>query len=204
MHHDSSSADGSFVPGILGNAPKAEAAPLEAAVHQKTVNSSFIGTRLEQDLRNAGIDTVAIVGLTTQHCVSKTTRMGNLGFQAYVVADATTTFDQTGIDGRRERLWMFTSLHSATERRVSTVIDTKILLAPVLGRRSENTSFGLVKSHSVDRSWPPGPSGSGTANSRLEAFSFTYDYHSKYVRKLPVPACASGICLSSPDPRVHS
>ena len=102
VHHDSSSRNGSFVPGTPGNAPKSEALPHDGEpVHHKTVNSGFIGTKLEQGLRAAGIDTLVIVGLTTQHCVSTTTRMaGNLGFHAYVVEDATAAFDQTGIDGR--------------------------------------------------------------------------------------------------------
>ena len=56
VHHDSVSPNGSFVPGTAGNAPKAEAAPLEGEpVHHKTVNSGFIGTKLEQDLRAAGV-----------------------------------------------------------------------------------------------------------------------------------------------------
>ena len=76
VHHDSSSPKGTFVPGLPGNLPKAEAAPLEGEpVYHKTVNSGFIGTKLDQDLRAAGIDTLIIVGLTSQHCVSTTTRM---------------------------------------------------------------------------------------------------------------------------------
>jgi nicotinamidase-related amidase len=65
------------------------------------VNSAFIGTSLEADLRAAGIDMVLVVGLTTNHCVSTTVRMaGNLGFKTYVVSDATATFDRPGVDGR--------------------------------------------------------------------------------------------------------
>lgn len=68
-------------------------------VIEKNVNSAFIGTDLETRLREQGIDTVVITGLTTDHCVSTTTRMaGNLGFDTYVVADATATFDRTGPD----------------------------------------------------------------------------------------------------------
>ncbi len=135
VHHDSSSPGGSFVPGTPGNAPKMEAVPREGEpVYHKTVNSGFIGTSLEQDLRAAEIDTLAIVGLTTQHCVSTTTRMaGNLGFHAYVVADATATFDQTGVDGRKRAA---SDVHFAAlsdlNGEFATVIETDRLLDSVL------------------------------------------------------------------------
>ncbi len=66
----------------------------------KNVNSSFIGTDLEQHLRSTGLTTLVIVGATTNHCVETTTRMaGNLGFDARLVRDATWTFERTGPDG---------------------------------------------------------------------------------------------------------
>jgi nicotinamidase-related amidase len=102
VNHDSTSPTGSFRPGTPGHAPKPEAAPLpgEPVLH-KTVNSGFIGTDLEARLRAGGIGTVVIVGLTTNHCVSTTTRMaGNLGFRTFIVADATATFDRPALDGR--------------------------------------------------------------------------------------------------------
>ncbi len=57
---------------------------------QKQVNSAFIGTNLKELLDEKGLKTLVIVGLTTNHCVSTTTRMaGNFGYATYVVADAT-------------------------------------------------------------------------------------------------------------------
>lgn len=59
-----------------------------------------LSSTLEDHLRRAGIASLVIVGLTTDHCVSTTTRMaGNLGFEVVVVQDATATFDRTGPDG---------------------------------------------------------------------------------------------------------
>ena len=69
-------------------------------VIKKNVNSSFIGTNLKELLDNKKITQLVIVGLTTDHCISTTTRMaGNFGFDTYLVSDATATFCKKGIDG---------------------------------------------------------------------------------------------------------
>ncbi|MES5895163.1 MULTISPECIES: cysteine hydrolase family protein [Bacillus cereus group] len=79
---------------------KKEVRPLPGEIIiQKVVNSAFIGTNLEEQLREQKCNTVVIVGLTTNHCVETTTRMaGNLGFTTYVVSDATATFNRIGPD----------------------------------------------------------------------------------------------------------
>ncbi len=84
-----------------GNAIKPEAAPLPGEpVFRKHANSAFIGTDLEAHLREKGIESLVIAGLTTDHCVSTTVRMAaNLGFRVTVVEDATATFDRRGPDG---------------------------------------------------------------------------------------------------------
>ena len=69
-------------------------------VIEKEVNSAFIGTDLKERLDKEKIDTLVIVGLTTDHCVSTTTRMaGNFGFNTHLVEDAVATFNKTGTDG---------------------------------------------------------------------------------------------------------
>ncbi|OAZ05482.1 cysteine hydrolase family protein [Flavobacterium succinicans] len=71
------------------------------AIIKKNVNSAFIGTNLKEQLDNNKITKLVIVGLTTDHCVSTTTRMaGNFGFDTFLVTDATATFNKKGIDGQ--------------------------------------------------------------------------------------------------------
>lgn len=102
VRHDSVEPDSPLRPGQRGNEPKEEARPAGGeATLTKHVNSAFIGTDLERRLRERRIRTVVLVGLTTDHCVSTTARMaGNLGFDTYVVADATAAFARRGPDGR--------------------------------------------------------------------------------------------------------
>ncbi len=72
--------------------PGFEPGPGEA-IYEKTVNSAFIGTSLEEDLRKAGARELIICGLTTPHCVSTTTRMAaNLGFSVELAHDACAAF----------------------------------------------------------------------------------------------------------------
>lgn len=101
VHHDSPGLGGRMRPGTPGNAPKPQAAPLAGErVYRKRVNSAFIGTTLEADLRALGVEALFIVGLTTNHCISTTARMaGNLGFETFVLADATAAFDRVDLRG---------------------------------------------------------------------------------------------------------
>jgi nicotinamidase-related amidase len=101
VKHDSVEENSPLRPDRPGNAIRAFAKPREGeAVFSKSVNSGFVGTDLESHLREAGTEDLVIVGFTTDHCVSTTTRMAeNLGFSPTVVADATATFDREGYDG---------------------------------------------------------------------------------------------------------
>lgn len=101
VRHGSRSEKGAFFPGTAGHAFKPEAMPLPGeTIVPKDVNSAFIGTDLEARLRAAGIATVVLCGLTTDHCVSTTARMAaNLGFYTILVEDACATHERTGPDG---------------------------------------------------------------------------------------------------------
>jgi nicotinamidase-related amidase len=99
--HCSVNAASPLVEGKPGNEFRDEIKPLPGEpVLKKSVNSAFIGTGLQQMLDTAGIKTLVIVGLITQHCISTTARMaGNLGYKTFVVSDATAAFQTKGLNG---------------------------------------------------------------------------------------------------------
>ena len=99
--HDSQSPESPLRLSAPGGAFMSGMEPQDAEpVIVKQVNSAFIGTDLETRLRRAGLRDIVICGLTTNHCVSTTTRMaGNLGFAVQLVGDACATFDRKAADG---------------------------------------------------------------------------------------------------------
>jgi nicotinamidase-related amidase len=102
VKHNSRMPRSPLHPSKPGNAYKTFAMPRagEPSIG-KDVNSAFIGTDLEAQLRAAGVDEVIIVGLTTPHCISTSARMAsNLGFKTIVVSDATAAHAGRGPDGK--------------------------------------------------------------------------------------------------------
>jgi nicotinamidase-related amidase len=99
-------------------------------VVQKSVNSAFIGTDLEAELRRRGYTTLVVTGMQTNLCVSTTARMaGNLGFRTYVVSDATATFDNVGPDGTRYGAELLHNVALADlHGEFATVVDTATIL----------------------------------------------------------------------------
>jgi nicotinamidase-related amidase len=91
-----------FAESAPGSQIKEIAKPLAGEpVVYKHVNSAFIGTDLKEQLEARGVTHLVITGLTTDHCVSTTTRMaGNYGFTVTFVEDATATFERTGPNGK--------------------------------------------------------------------------------------------------------
>ena len=107
-------------------------APIDGErVLTKSVNSCFIGTDLKAILDAANCRTVVIIGLTTDHCVSTTTRMaGNYGYDTFLVSDATATFDKTGIDGEvYDAALVHATALASLKDEFATIITAEVLLA---------------------------------------------------------------------------
>lgn len=131
IQHCSTNPESPLHPTKKGNAfnpltePKAD-----EPVIKKNVNSAFIGTDLESQLKDNGITDVVIVGLTTEHCVSTSTRMAsNLGFNATLISDATAAFNKTGVNGEK---YSATLVHNAAlanlNEEFATIKDTAFFL----------------------------------------------------------------------------
>ena len=104
--------------------------PLETEmVLTKEVNSAFIGTNLENILIKSHIDTLVIVGMTTNHCISTTVRMsGNLGFDTYLISDSTACYNTKGMNGEIiDCNIIYNSALASLQEEFATVIDSREL-----------------------------------------------------------------------------
>lgn len=86
MQHTSDNPNSVFHPMNEGFAIKEIVKPIdEEVIITKKVNSSFIGTNLEEYLKVNDISIVVITGLTTPHSVSTTTRMKKYALYLHIV-----------------------------------------------------------------------------------------------------------------------
>lgn len=130
VKHCSSNPKSLLREGQWGNDFNEFVKPLEAEpIIKKDVNSAFIGTDLQEKLNQAGITQLVIVGLTTDHCVSTTTRMaGNLGFDTFLVHDATATFNKKSLNGENYSAEIIHETAIASlQDEFATIIDTEFI-----------------------------------------------------------------------------
>ena len=101
VRHDSIEPASHYRPGQPGNDFKPESQPiLGEVVIVKRTNSAFIGTDLESWLRQANHTLLVVAGVITNNSVEATVRMaGNLGFDTFLVEDATFTFGRKDWNG---------------------------------------------------------------------------------------------------------
>ncbi len=99
----------------------------------KDVNSAFIGTDLEQRLKDDGIKTLVVTGLTTNHCISTSVRMAaNLGFDIILISDATAAFDMIGIGGQKyDAELMHQTALASLKNEFAQIVTTEKLLSKI-------------------------------------------------------------------------
>ena len=131
IKHNSIHPESPLYPGKPGNAIKPVVAPSQGEmVIEKQTNSAFIGTELEDTLKNAGINNLIVVGLTTDHCVSATVRTAaDLGFEVTLVSDATATYAKSGVDDSFfDAKTMHATALASLKDEFATIRDTESLL----------------------------------------------------------------------------
>ena len=99
--HDSREADSPLRLSQPGGAFKDGFEPAKGdIVIRKDVNSAFIGTPLELELRRRGLTRLVISGFFTNMCISTTVRMSNnLGFDSYLVHDGCACSNRRDVSG---------------------------------------------------------------------------------------------------------
>jgi nicotinamidase-related amidase len=128
IRHISRTPGSPFWPGQPGVEFQPALAPLGIEhVVEKNVPDALINTGLERWLRIRGVAAVVIVGVSTNNSVEATARTaGNLGFQTYVVADATFAFAKADFEGRARTAEEVHSMALANlQGEYASVVDTR-------------------------------------------------------------------------------
>lgn len=131
VRHLSTEPNSTYRPGQEGCDFKDAVLPSAGEkIVSKQVNCAFIGTDLEQWLKNKGYQTLVVTGVITNNSVETTVRVaGNLGFDTYVISDATATFDKMDLDHNLHPAEQVHALSLANmHEEYATVIDTQTLL----------------------------------------------------------------------------
>ncbi len=126
VQHLSSEANSPLRPDIPGAEFMNFAKPLaNEPVFRKNVHSGFIGTDLEVSLKNLKIEHLVLVGMTSDHCVSTTARMGaDLGFKITIPYDGVATFNRLGHDGSQFSAEQVQSISLASLRQEFATISS--------------------------------------------------------------------------------
>lgn len=131
---------GGLVDGTPGAELHADIAPQQGdVVVDKYRYSAFFRTDLELMLRNRGIDTLIIAGVTTENCCHATARDAFFrDFQVAFLADATATFDYPDLGhGAMSAAQVHQATLTILAASTADVMTTDDLRARVLASRSQ-------------------------------------------------------------------
>ncbi|KJE35218.1 isochorismatase [Thalassospira sp. HJ] len=102
VRHEEANPASSFYVDGPGQPFKDEALPIDGeTVIAKQQNCAFVGTTLEKHLHDRGIKRLIFTGVVIHNSMDVTIRMAHcLGFENWLVLDATTAIDVTDANGR--------------------------------------------------------------------------------------------------------
>ena len=111
VQHLSREPDSPYRPGQSGCDFKEALRPGPGEILvQKQTNNAFIDTGLEASLRDGGVSAVVVTGVLLHNSVDATVRMAaNLGFEVWLVDDATASVDVVDLAGRH---WPAEEVHA--------------------------------------------------------------------------------------------
>jgi nicotinamidase-related amidase/chorismate mutase len=148
VRHESREPDSTYRPGQPGCDFKGEVAPrADETVLTKHTNSAFIGTDLNAVLKAQDIGSLVICGVITNNSVEATARMaGNLGYLAYIVSDATATFDMMDFNGACRSAEVVHAMSLANmQGEYARVVTTEQVLEGVPAKRRFETCSSLAQ-----------------------------------------------------------
>ncbi|MGZ3768595.1 MAG: cysteine hydrolase family protein [Bdellovibrio sp.] len=110
-------------------------------VFQKSAHSAFIGTNLEEYLKEQKIEFLTMVGFTSDHCVSTSARMGaDLGFDVTIVSDATVAFQRIDFKGKTFDPDIVHAVSLASlSNEFATIRDTKSIFESLISDTKETS-----------------------------------------------------------------
>lgn len=103
IRHEEANPASSFYVNGPGQPFKDEVTPISGeTIIAKQQNCAFVGTPLEQHLRDRGIKRLIFTGVVIHNSMDVTIRMAHcLGFENWLPLDATTAIDVTDANGKR-------------------------------------------------------------------------------------------------------
>ena len=143
VQHSSETIESPFHQSRPGHKLKQIARPLiyDILVEKRKTNA-FIGTALEVELKNKGVNHVVITGFVTNNSVESTARMSaEIGFRTTVISDATAAFNLEGLDGSVYPAELVQQMSlSNLKREFANILSTRELLS-ILPNEAPNKSI---------------------------------------------------------------
>ncbi len=141
VKHNSTNPASPLYKGKPSNDLKEAVQPIEGEMLiEKSVNNAFTSTQLQAILTKRGIHHLVVAGLTTEHCVSSTVRVGsNLGFRITLAHDATAAFAKKAMNGESIQAEMVHQVAIANlAKEFAKIVSTEQLLQELQANKSDD------------------------------------------------------------------